>query len=81
MFERVFWQLLISFSSSMIVELGGMHSRLAVEKRILGWLGRLEKRLFGKFSSVSFNTCKEEAIYSKCGVIYFVQAMNMARNK
>lgn len=81
MFERVFWQLLISFSSSIIVELGGMHSGLAVEKRILRWLGRLEKRPFGIFSSVSINTCKEEAIYNKCGLIYVVQEMNMARNK
>ncbi len=29
----------------MIVELGEMHSGLAVEKRIMGWLGKLEKRL------------------------------------
>ncbi len=27
------------------MELGEMHSGLAVEKRIMGWLGKLEKRL------------------------------------
>ncbi len=63
------------------MELGEMHSGLAVEKRIMGWLGKFEKRPFGISSSVSINSCKEEAIYNKYGLIYVVQEINMARHK